>query len=90
MISAAAQTSFTLTLKAVDPKNKIKVIKEVKTITGLGLKEAKDLVEAAPKVRAVPANTLSCLVASVKCNTLLQQTHTHTNKHTHTHTPIRC
>ena len=33
-----------------DPKSKIKVIKEVRAIAGLGLKEAKDLVEGAPKV----------------------------------------
>ena len=32
----------------MDPKSKIKVIKEVRTITGLGLKEAKELVEKAP------------------------------------------
>ncbi len=42
------KTEFTVTLKAVGSQ-KIKVIKEVRTITGLGLKEAKDLVEAAPK-----------------------------------------
>ena len=35
-------------LKAFDAKNKIKVIKEVRGVTSLGLKEAKDLVEAAP------------------------------------------
>eukprot|EP00604_Paraphysomonas_vestita_P002947 CAMPEP_0174820828 /NCGR_PEP_ID=MMETSP1107-20130205/4894_1 /TAXON_ID=36770 /ORGANISM="Paraphysomonas vestita, Strain GFlagA" /LENGTH=184 /DNA_ID=CAMNT_0016036891 /DNA_START=204 /DNA_END=758 /DNA_ORIENTATION=- len=39
---------FELKLKVVDAKAKIKVIKEVRTITGLGLKEAKDLVEKAP------------------------------------------
>lgn len=39
---------FGIKLSAVDPKAKIKVIKEVRTITGLGLKEAKDLVEKAP------------------------------------------
>jgi len=43
------QTEFTVTLAAVGDK-KINVIKEIRTITGLGLKEAKDLVEAAPKV----------------------------------------
>jgi large subunit ribosomal protein L7/L12 len=42
------KTEFTVTLKAVGSQ-KIKVIKEVRAITGLGLKEAKDLVEAAPK-----------------------------------------
>jgi len=42
------QTEFTVMLTAIGDK-KINVIKEVRTITGLGLKEAKDLVEAAPK-----------------------------------------
>ncbi len=42
------QTEFTVILTKVGEK-KINVIKEVRTITGLGLKEAKDLVEAAPK-----------------------------------------
>src|ERR1700689_4602956 len=42
------QTEFTVILTAAGEK-KINVIKEVRTITGLGLKEAKDLVEAAPK-----------------------------------------
>lgn len=42
------QTEFTVILKDVG-KEKIKVIKEVRAITNLGLKEAKDLVEAAPK-----------------------------------------
>jgi len=42
------QTEFTVMLTAFGEK-KIEVIKEVRAITGLGLKEAKDLVEAAPK-----------------------------------------
>ncbi len=42
------QTEFTVILKTIG-ENKINVIKEVRAITGLGLKEAKDLVEAAPK-----------------------------------------
>jgi large subunit ribosomal protein L7/L12 len=42
------QTEFTVILSVVGEK-KINVIKEVRAITGLGLKEAKDLVEAAPK-----------------------------------------
>ena len=42
------QTEFTIILAKAGDK-KINVIKEVRTITGLGLKEAKDLVEAAPK-----------------------------------------
>src|ERR1700677_2865328 len=42
------QTEFTVILASAGDK-KINVIKEVRTITGLGLKEAKDLVEAAPR-----------------------------------------
>src|SRR5512137_1450938 len=42
------KTEFTVVLAAAGDK-KIEVIKEVRAITGLGLKEAKDLVEAAPK-----------------------------------------
>ncbi len=42
------QTEFTVMLAAIGDK-KIEVIKEVRAITGLGLKEAKDLVEGAPK-----------------------------------------
>ena len=42
------QTEFTVILKEAGA-NKINVIKEVRAITGLGLKEAKDLVEGAPK-----------------------------------------
>jgi len=46
--AAAEQTEFTVILAASGDK-KINVIKEVRAITGLGLKEAKDLVEGAPK-----------------------------------------
>lgn len=42
------QTEFTVVLAKAGDK-KINVIKEIRTITGLGLKEAKDLVEGAPK-----------------------------------------
>ena len=45
---AEEQTEFTVILAKAGDK-KINVIKEIRTITGLGLKEAKDLVEAAPK-----------------------------------------
>ena len=53
--SAEAKTEFTVMLTAVGEK-KINVIKEVRAVTGLGLKEAKDLVEAAPSMvkEAVP------------------------------------
>jgi large subunit ribosomal protein L7/L12 len=47
--AAAEQTEFTVTLASAGDK-KINVIKVVREITGLGLKEAKDLVEGAPKV----------------------------------------
>jgi large subunit ribosomal protein L7/L12 len=43
------QTEFNVILKAFDDSKKIAVIKEVRAVTGLGLKEAKDLVEGAPK-----------------------------------------
>jgi large subunit ribosomal protein L7/L12 len=46
--AAEEQTEFTVVLASAGEK-KIEVIKEVRGITGLGLKEAKDLVEAAPK-----------------------------------------
>jgi large subunit ribosomal protein L7/L12 len=46
---AAEQSEFTVFLASAGEK-KINVIKEVREITGLGLKEAKDLVDAAPKV----------------------------------------
>ena len=45
---AEEQTEFTVILAAIGDK-KIEVIKEVRALTGLGLKEAKDLVEGAPK-----------------------------------------
>ena len=46
--AAEEKTEFTVVLAAAGDK-KIEVIKEVRALTGLGLKEAKDLVEAAPK-----------------------------------------
>ncbi len=45
---AEEKTEFSVVLTAIGDK-KIQVIKEVRTITGLGLKDAKDLVEGAPK-----------------------------------------
>jgi len=48
--STEEQTEFTVILKALtDPAKKISVIKVVRELTGLGLKESKDLVEGAPK-----------------------------------------
>ena len=46
--AAEEQTEFTATLTEIGP-NKIPVIKVVRELTGLGLKEAKDLVDASPK-----------------------------------------
>jgi len=48
-VASEAQTEFDVILEDAGA-NKINAIKEVRAITGLGLKEAKDLVEAAPKV----------------------------------------
>ena len=45
----AAPQEFTVRLDGCDPTRKITVIKVVREVTGLGLKEAKDLVEGAPK-----------------------------------------
>ena len=47
--AAEEKTEFNVILKAFDETKKIAVIKEVRAVTGLGLKEAKDLVEGAPK-----------------------------------------
>jgi large subunit ribosomal protein L7/L12 len=48
--AAEEKTEFTVVLKAItDPAKKISVIKVVRELTGLGLKESKDLVEGAPK-----------------------------------------
>jgi len=47
--AAEEKTTFDVILKAVPPDKKISAIKVVRAATGLGLKEAKDLVEAAPK-----------------------------------------
>jgi len=47
--AAEAKTEFTVVLASVAADKKINIIKEVRALTGLGLKEAKDLVEGAPK-----------------------------------------
>ena len=47
--AAEEKTEFDVILTSVDPAKKINVIKVVREITNLGLKEAKDLVEGAPK-----------------------------------------
>ncbi len=48
--AAEAKTTFDVVLKAAPADKKIAIIKEVRGVTSLGLKEAKDLVEGAPKV----------------------------------------
>jgi large subunit ribosomal protein L7/L12 len=60
------QTEFTVVLAAVGDK-KIEVIKEVRGITGLGLKEAKDLVEGAPKTLKEAVNKDEAAAIKKKC-----------------------
>ena len=48
--AAEEKTEFDVELTAIDADQKVKAIKVVREITGLGLKEAKDAVEGAPKV----------------------------------------
>ena len=64
---AEEQTEFTVTLKDFGA-NKINVIKVVRELTGLGLKEAKDLVEAAPKPvkEAVPKEDAEAAAAKLR------------------------
>lgn len=47
--AAIEQTEFTVVLSGIDAARKVNVIKIIRELTGLGLKEAKDLVEAAPQ-----------------------------------------
>lgn len=65
--AAEEKTTFDVVLKAAGG-NKIAVIKEVRTITGLGLKEAKDLVEGAPKVvkESLPKEEAEKLMKTLK------------------------
>ncbi len=60
--AAAEKTEFEVVLKSAGA-NKLKVVKTVKDLTGLGLKEAKDLVDAAPKTvkEAVPKDEAEAL-----------------------------
>lgn len=62
--AAEEKTEFNVVLTAVDAAKKIAVIKVVREITGLGLKEAKDLVEAAPK--AVKENVAKAEAEDIK------------------------
>lgn len=61
------KTEFDVVLKEIGP-NKVKVIKEVKDATGLGLVEAKALVDGAPKTikEAMPKEAAEALVAKLK------------------------
>jgi large subunit ribosomal protein L7/L12 len=61
----AAPTEVDVVLEAAGDK-KIQVIKEVRALTGLGLKEAKDLVEAAPKIVVEHANQEAAAAAKEK------------------------
>ncbi len=65
--AAEEKTSFDVILKAAGP-NKLNVVKIVKDLTGLGLKEAKDLVDGAPKPvkEGVDKATADDLVAKLK------------------------
>lgn len=62
--AAEEKTEFNVILAAVDAAKKIGVIKVVREITGLGLKEAKDLVEAAPK--AIKENVAKAEAEDIK------------------------
>ncbi len=62
--AAEEKTEFNVVLPAVDAAKKIGVIKVVREITGLGLKEAKDLVEAAPK--AIKENVAKAEAEDIK------------------------
>jgi len=50
LVRPQVPTSFRLVLEGYEPAKKINVIKVVRELTGIGLKEAKDLVESAPRV----------------------------------------
>src|SRR5574344_1849349 len=62
--AAVADAEVSVVLASVPADKKIAVLKEVRTLTGLGLKEAKDLVEAAPK--AVKENIKKDEAESIK------------------------
>ncbi|HVZ80384.1 MAG TPA: 50S ribosomal protein L7/L12 [bacterium] len=65
---AEAKDTFDVNLKTVDAAKKINVIKVVREVTGLGLKEAKDLVDGAPKPlkTGVPKAEADAIVAKFK------------------------
>jgi len=67
-VKAAEKTAFDLKLEGFDAAGKIKVIKEVRTFTSLGLKEAKDLVEKVPAVlkQGVTKEEAESIIAKMK------------------------
>ena len=64
--AAEEQTEFDIVLESFPADKKIAVLKVVRGITGLGLKEAKEMVEAAPKVLKEGANKAECDDAKAK------------------------
>jgi large subunit ribosomal protein L7/L12 len=58
--AAEEQTEFTVTMKAYPAEKKVTVIKVIREITGLGLKEAKDLVEGAPSLVKEAVSKADC------------------------------
>lgn len=67
-VKAAEKTAFDVKLEGFDAAAKIKVIKEVRTFTSLGLKEAKDLVEKVPAVlkKGVTKEEAESIIAKMK------------------------
>lgn len=64
----AAKTTFNVKLDSFDAGKKVSIIKEVRTITGLGLKEAKELVDGAPQIlkKEVKKEEAEALVKQMK------------------------
>jgi large subunit ribosomal protein L7/L12 len=62
------KTTFSLKLESFDAKGKIKIIKEVRAVSGLGLKESKELVEGAPCeiAKDLPKDEAEALVERLK------------------------
>ena len=67
-VKAVEKTAFDVKLEGFDAAAKIKVIKEVRTFTSLGLKEAKDLVEKVPAVlkKGVTKEEAESIIAKMK------------------------
>ena len=79
--AAEEKTEFNVILASAGDK-KIEVIKEVRAITGLGLKEAKDLVESAPKPvkEAVPKEEADQVVSLLKQDGRVVESHYYSNE----------